>query len=200
MVAALVEGMHALAMDALMAPGVDVDTAATTVPTRPGLYAVQADDAVWLELGLGPRPDQRPLYVGKSESSLAARDVRTRFATGHTGHSTLRRTLAALLVDELDLVACPRNLARPGYFTSFGLVADGDQRLSDWMRDRLRLAVWPSPAGVVLDDVETEVLLELQPPLNLSKVGTQWKPAISAARKRMAKQAAMWSPDPGDGI
>lgn len=99
---------------------------------------------MWLELGLGPRPDQRPLYVGKSESSLAARDVRTHFATGHTGHSTLRRTLAALLADELDLVACPRNPAKPGYFTSFGIVADGDQRLSDWMRDNLRLAVWPS--------------------------------------------------------
>ena len=116
MVAAMVEGMHAQTVDALMAPGVDVDTAATSVPPRPGLYTFQADDAVWLELGLGPRPDQRPLYVGKSESSLTTRDVRTHFATGRTGHSTLRRTLAALLVDELELVPCPRNSAKPGYF------------------------------------------------------------------------------------
>ena len=97
-------------------------------------------------------------------------------------------------------MACPRNLTRPGYFTGFGLVADGDQRLSDWMRDNVRLALWPSPPGAVLGDVETEVLLDLQPPLNLSKVRTPWRPAISAARKRLAEQAATRSPDPDDEI
>ena len=31
-------------------------------------------------------------------------------------------------------------------------------------------------------------------------VRTPWKPAISGARKRLAEQAATWSPDPDDGI
>lgn len=32
-------------------------------------------DSVWELLGLGASPDERPLYVGKSEDSLATRDL-----------------------------------------------------------------------------------------------------------------------------
>lgn len=182
------------AVRVLVAPGLRIEDAATAVPSSPGLYAFHGGDSVWQELSLGPPPDDRPLYVGKSESSLSARDVRTHFATGRTGSSTLRRTLAALLVDELDLVACPRNPATPGHFSNFGLEPEGDERLSRWMAEHLRLIVWPSPIGIVLNDVETAVLQALVPPLNLSKVVTPWKPMISSARKRMAAGAKAWSP------
>ncbi len=188
------EDLVSEAVRALVRTGLNVEDAAAAVPAAPGLYGFHGDGSVWRQLGLGSPPDDRPLYVGKSESSLAARDVRTHFAAGRTGSSTLRRTLAALLVDQLDLVACPRNPAKPGHFSNFGLEPEGDARLSRWMAEHLRLAVWPSPTGIVLNDVETAVLQCLMPPLNLSKVATPWKPMISSARKEMAAGAASWSP------
>lgn len=49
-----------------------------------------------------------------------------------------------------------------------------------------RLAV---AEGVILEDIETEVLARLRPPLNLDKVATPWRPFVRAGRKRLADQA-----------
>jgi hypothetical protein len=164
------------------------------VPNAPGLYAVHGDSSVWCELGLGDPPDARPLYVGKAEDSLAARDLRTHFESGRTGSSTLRRSLAALLADHLDLVPMPRNAAKPGYFANYGLEPEGDEQFTQWMRERLMLAAWPAPAAVSLDEVETAVFAALEPPLNLAKVSTRWSGHVSAARARMAARARTWRP------
>src|SRR5690606_21537157 len=102
----------------------------SSVLAAPGLYAVHGDVSVWDELRLTRPVDARPLYVGKAEDSLAGRDVGTHFGTGRTGSSTLRRSLAALLRETLDLRAQPRNPANPGYFANFGLEPDGDERLT----------------------------------------------------------------------
>lgn len=183
------------ALSLLTAGGSSLDVAELEVPSAPGLYAVTGDDDVWVELELTLPADDRPLYVGKAERSLASRDVRTHFATGKTGSSTLRRALAGLLAARLDLRAQPRNPSKPGYFSNFGLEAAGDERLTAWMRDRLRLAVWPSPAGMSLDAIETLVLQHVEPPLNLSKVRTPWGSQVKAARAQLASQARQWRPD-----
>jgi hypothetical protein len=57
------------------------------------------------------------------------------------------------------------------------------------MRRRLRLALWPHSNAADLDGVETVVLQEILPPLNLDKVFTPWRDAVKAARKRMADDA-----------
>ena len=72
---------------------------------------------------------------------------------------------------------------------NFGLDASGDERLTGWMVTHLRLAVWPSPEGAVLDAVETAVLAELLPPLNVAMVSTPWRPLVQAGRRRLAMQA-----------
>ncbi len=100
------------------------------VPRHPGLYAFYGDDRAWLDLGLSRAYDGQPLYVGKAERSLNGRDVGTHFAAGKTGSSTVRRSLAALLLNELGLVAVPRNLAKPGGSANFGLDAASEVRLS----------------------------------------------------------------------
>jgi hypothetical protein len=181
----------AAALTALSDPA---PAATAEVPAAPGLYAVHAHPHHWLELGLSDPPDDRPLYVGKSEKSLASRDLRTHFATGRTGSSTLRRSLAGLLAGHLNLHAQPRNIASPSHYDKFGLEPAGDQRLTDWMLTNLRLAVWPSPAGSHLDAIETAVLQRLFPPLNLSKVTTPWSAQIAAARRTLAQQALAWRP------
>jgi hypothetical protein len=112
------------------------------VPTQPGLYAIYGDE-VWEELGLGAAPDDRPLYVGKAEDSLATRDIKTHFGDGRTGQSTVRRSFAALLAQRLDLHGTPRNPDKPAHFSNYGLSPSDDRKLTDWMKEHLRLAVWP---------------------------------------------------------
>jgi len=98
-----------------------LDQAAPRVPARPGLYAIYGDADTWQQLGLGDPPDERPLYVGKAEASLVARDLATHFGDGRTGSSTVRRSFAALLREPLRLTARPRNPERPERFANYGL-------------------------------------------------------------------------------
>lgn len=163
------------------------------VPARPGLYAIYGHE-VWEQLGLGDAPDDRPLYVGKAEDSLATRDVKTHFGDGRTGQSTLRRSFAALLAKELDLHGMPRNPDNPGHFSNYGLSLRDDRRLSDWMKEHLRLAIWPKPPNcdAPLIDIEQYVLGRFQPPLNLKDVSTPWAPMIKEARKILADEARVW--------
>ena len=104
----------------------------------------------------------------------------------------MRRSLAALLRDQLSLQAVPRSLERPDGSANYSLEAAGDERLTNWMHARLELAVWVSPSEVVLDKVETAVLEELLPPLNLSKMGSKGDRRVKEARARMAAQARAW--------
>ncbi len=169
--------------------------AESTVPDRPGLYAIYGEATTWNELGLGDPPDGRPLYVGKAEDSLVTRDLMTHFGDGRTGQSTVRRSFAALLHETLGLRGIPRNTAKPGYFSNYGLSAAHDAALTRWMREHLRLAVWPKPVECefTLGQVEGALLLELQPPLNLQGVVTSWMAQVKAARAVMAKEARAWA-------
>lgn len=174
---------------ALAAPRHRLARAGVVVPHQPGLYAIYGGPEEWVELGLGEPPDDRPLYVGKSESSLADRDLRTHFGNGRTGSSTVRRTFAALLHDALALRGIPRNPARPERFANYGLSSEHDQLLTAWMRARLTLAVWPAAGSSELAVIERIVLHDWQPPLNLQDVATPWSATVREARRGMAAEA-----------
>jgi hypothetical protein len=126
---------------------------------------------------------------------LASRDLeghfglRVRGVQSPTGSSTVRRSLAALLAAERGYRGVPRNPAKPGHFSNYGLSEPDDDDLSAWMKSRLRLALWPHDAADDLDTVETYVLGQLQPPLNLAKVVTPWRHQVKAARTRLATEA-----------
>lgn len=166
------------------------------MPRLPGLYAIHGGASTWLALGLGEPPDDRPLYIGKAEASLAGRDIDTHFGAGRTGQSTVRRSVAALLHDALGFRGMPRNPAKPGYFANYGLSAGHDQLLTEWMQTHLRLAVWPRPdrSGGALLAIERHLLAALRPPLNLKDVSTPWSSRLSAARSVMADEARAWRP------
>lgn len=177
-----------------------ITDAAQHVPACPGLYAIYGDEQAWRDLQLGPTP-HAPLYVGKAEGSLVARDLNGHFATNpnskpRTGSSTVRRSFAALLRETLDLHAVPRNLAKPERFANYSLADGGDARLNEWMHARLTLAVWPAPAGmpVPLGDVETAVIVRFTPPINLDK-NPRKLVRLSADRAAMAAEAAAWRPE-----
>ena len=189
----IIESVVASALEALSGPRHPRTSAAELAPRTAGLYAFYGDEVAWEDLGLVPAFDDQPLYVGKAEKSLNGRDVGTHFASGKTGSSTVRRSLSALLVDELSLLAVPRNLARPDGSANFALEPIGDARLSEWMDSRLSLATWVKPDDVYLDEVETAVLRQLRPPLNLDKVGEP-RERLRAARRHMAEIARAWRP------
>jgi hypothetical protein len=193
-----IDAVLAVALEELSGARHRREDAVELAPRRPGLYAFYGDDRAWAELALTPAFQDQPLYVGKAERSLNGRDVGTHFATGKTGSSTVRRSLAALLVDELDLVPLPRNLANPDGSANFALEPAGDARLSQWMDARLTLATWVKPDGVQLNSVETAVLRQLRPPLNLDKVGEP-RERLRTARKRMANIARAWKHGAGTG-
>jgi hypothetical protein len=106
-----------------------------------------------------------------------------------TGRSTLRRSLAGLLNDELRLVArCRPTLGEPKPidFTNFSLEPDGDGRLSDWMAAHLTVAV---VVGAVRAGQEATLIAERRPPLNLQSWDNPWRQVVKAARARCTAEA-----------
>lgn len=179
------------ARDTLLRARGRLEGAEDRVPNRPGLYAIFASAQTWEELSLGIPPDARPLYVGKAEDSLVTRDLKTHFGDGRTGQSTVRRSFAALLHEMLNLRGRPRNPANPGNFANYGMSPAHDAQLTRWMRDSLELSVWPKPIGCrySLGEIESAVLTELLPPLNLQGIATPWTARLKAARAVMAEEA-----------
>ncbi|MCA1678939.1 MAG: hypothetical protein LC777_08355 [Actinobacteria bacterium] len=57
----------------------------------------------------------------------------------------------------------------PPAYSKFGLSVEHDEDLSDWMRGRLRLALWPCDDVPDLDCVETGVLEKMQPPRQIAQ-------------------------------
>lgn len=112
-------------IDELIDSPVRTEDVRTRTPAAPGLYAWWPPPAILPDLPGLPHPtapDLRLLYVG-----LAAR-LRSRLGSNHlrrSGSSTLRRTLAGLLLDE------------QGYRTRWTdrvvLVDDDEARLTKWM-------------------------------------------------------------------
>jgi hypothetical protein len=131
-------------------------------PTEPGLYAW------WSVPGsvpgiTGPRhpeADLELLYVGIAPSRATSRaTLRSRLlgnhASGNTGSSTLRRSLAALLTESQGY--------RTRWTSRTVLLPEDEQRLTAWMREHLSVAwaVHPAPW-----EVEAAVIEALRPPLN----------------------------------
>jgi hypothetical protein len=150
-------------------------------PVSPGVYGIFLRDGK----ALGPYrtlPDEA-IYVG-STSNLNAREFDHHFSVERTGFSTLRRSIGAILREELALTPMPR---APGPSESnvrnYRFQADGEARLSAWMTASLLISVYPCNDALT---VEKELLRELRPLLNL----TGWPNDDRAEVKRLRKICA----------
>ncbi|MFC5060711.1 hypothetical protein [Actinomycetospora atypica] len=117
----------------LGAPPGDLDETVAALPGAPGLYAWWIDPDAVPALGTGL------LHVG------AARMLRNRIRRQdlyRTGVSRLRRVLAGLLLDDLALA--------PTWVADVVLPKADEERLSAWMRPRLRLTALPDDAAAEL--------------------------------------------------
>lgn len=183
----------------LSGAGWSVFDASEHVSSVPGLYSIHAAAGVWGDLGLEHRAGI-PLYVGKSESSLAGRELGQHFAIdpavqARTGGSTVRRSFAALLREPLGLRGVPRNKEKPERFANFGLERDCDRRLTRWMHEYLTLAVWPIPVSLPiskLEAVEVSVIRSWTPPLNIKDNPGRLR-HLRVARAYLAAEAKAWA-------
>ena len=183
------------AIQSLSGPLIPISDAPSIVPPKPGLYAIYGDASVWSTLSVTSTVEGGPLYVGKSEDSLLAREVFTHFNASPTrkpatGSSTVRRSFAALLRAELQLQGQARNPLKPANFASYGLAGDGDKRLTEWMAENLQLAVWVKPdlPGLALSDIESHVIRHWDPPVNIDKAPTSRR-ELKALRAALAREA-----------
>ena len=160
-----------------------LDVAVTGLSRGSGVYAWWADHSVLPDLP-GPQnsdvPSLRLLYLGRA-TSLRGRILRNHLR--RSGSSTLRRTLAGLLVSE-------------GYRTTWTdrvvLVPEDEKRLTAWMYAHLRLT-WAEETEAAA--VEAELVRRLHPPLNVHGVGPEHLQAAVVAAKN-AYDTASRPPEP----
>jgi GIY-YIG catalytic domain len=133
----------------------------------------------------------KPLYIGKTESSQKARDLKQHLSDGGTGYSTLRRSLGALLREQLNLKPRPRSTTEtsPRRFTNFKFAAAGEAELTGWMKENLRLGFceFSGLESEALSDCEKELIKSATPALNiLHNPKSQYRVALRDARRRCA--------------
>lgn len=136
-----------------------------------GVYAWWAAPSVLPDLPGPPNdsdPSRRMLYLGRA-TSLRGRILRNHLR--RSGSSTLRRTLAGLLVSE-------------GYRTTWTdrvvLVPKDETRLTAWMHEHLRLTWAEDPEPTI---IEAELVRRLHPPLNVHGVDPEHIQAAVVAAK-----------------
>lgn len=132
-------------------------------------------------------PANGVLYVGCS-ANLAQREFDTHFASGKTGFSSLRRSIGALLKEELWLRAIPRAPGpSPTNVRNYRFDDAGERRLSDWMAVHLHVAVAAHPQP---EDVERDLISLACPALNLTGWDNPARVEIKRLRKVCAEEAA----------
>jgi hypothetical protein len=132
-------------------------TDAPDLGSGPGIYAWLGDDTANELVADRLRAlCKGPLFLARTDRPMnksILRDLR------NTKASTLRRSLAALLWDELAL-SCPAHNT---------IDAAGDERLTEWMHAHLSVAVVPFRDVSNVPRIEADLLDNLDPPLNLNR-------------------------------
>ncbi|WP_435058297.1 GIY-YIG nuclease family protein [Streptomyces sp. bgisy060] len=170
---------------ALLAAPSPLAAAISALPATAGLYAWWAPPSVlpsFVGLANSADPAHRLLYLGK------ATRLRARITSNHSrrsGSSTLRRTLAGLL------------MPTEGYQTTWTdrviLVPGDEERLTRWMHEHLALT-WAEHADPL--SVEMELISRLCPPLNVD--GAARSAALDAVKQARARYYESAGPRPSE--
>jgi hypothetical protein len=147
--------------------------------SSPGIYALFLDGGT---LGGILPSDDGLLYIGMTESSLTARN---HIFHASSGFSTLRRSLGAILKADLDLKAIPRSPGSKG--SQFKFLPDGERRLTDWMKTHLSYGAIPVTSDI--SQIESRLILDHKPPLNLKGWKNPQSALIKSLRAHCVRQA-----------
>jgi hypothetical protein len=155
----------------------------------PGLYSWWIDDAgaAAMTRGLGQSVAPGLVYAGLAGATSAGRSsvsstLRSRIAGNHLRGgihgSTWRKSLTAMLLDQLDLDVSSGDLA-----------PSSQAELTDWMRRHLMLAVYPIADSRGVGAAEDALLERLDPPLNLDGMGeTPVRAALRGLRRELPRR------------
>lgn len=171
------------------------ERARVDLPSVPGLYGFFLNASGSLAPFGGPTD---LVYIGKSESSLQTRDIRQHFEPGKTGHSTVRRSIGAILRREMDYRALPRRTHPTRQDLScYRFRQEDEESLSAWMRRNLDIGFAPLyMTKEEICDIEKLVLAVAIPPLNIDGRSARRSPytrllrALRAGCKQQAAQTA----------
>jgi hypothetical protein len=127
------------------------------------------------------------LYVGMTESSL---EVRNHFSHEDSSFSSLRRSLGAILKQELRLCAVHRGQGQSSKdFTHYRFAGTGEQQLTQWMERNLEYSYEVVSVGV--RSKESRLIAEMTPPLNLTKWPNPQRKALMELRRICRDEAAL---------
>jgi hypothetical protein len=153
-------------------------------PSKPGVYALILNPGS--EVPGVSQPGSKPLYIGTS-GNLAQREFDTHFAAGQSGFSTLRRSLGALMLNDLELKPGPRGTgSSDSNYRCYRFDDRGEERLSRWMKRNLNVGV---KAVAEPKQIEKKLIALACPPLNLTHWSNPDAPTIKAARKACVEMA-----------
>jgi hypothetical protein len=150
---------------------------------RPGIYAVFLSGTKTVaDL---PVASSGLLYLGMTESDL---EVRNHSLHKHSGFSTLRRSLGAVLKQELGLAAEPRAPgASPTNIRCYRFSPASEERLTKWMETYLECAFAVVEHRIRVH--EGQLIKELSPPLNLNGWPNPSRPRLRSLRKVCREEA-----------
>ena len=154
------------------------------IPDRaePGVYAIFAKSRDRLPSITVPQSGL--VYIGLSVDL----EVRNHFKAKDSGFHSPRRSFGAILKGHLRLKVIPRGTGRSkSNYENFRFTDEGEARLTDWMRANLDYAIYPYSGDI--DDLETKLIRENKPPINLTKWPNPQKKHIQALRKACVDEA-----------
>ena len=126
----------------------------------------------------------KAIYTGIASKNLRQRDYRQHFIGNDASHSTLRKSLGSLFGYKF----IPRNEddTKHKKFDS-----EDEAKLSEWMKDNLLLAY---AINANPEPKEDELILEINPPLNLSKnhnfTNCEYRDLLSKLRRRPIEESS----------
>jgi len=162
------------------------DVSASPPPDAAGVYALFLTNVAAVT---NLTVESEVLYVGMTESSL---EVRSHFTHSHSGFSSPRRSIGSLLKEELHLYARPRACGPSRTnITNFRFSDKGEQRLIDWMKRHLTYGFCRvERVGKNVREIESRLIKELRPPLNLTGWPNPQRAHLRARRGECREEAS----------
>lgn len=115
-------------------------------------------------------PNNKIIYIGKTESSQQSRDANTHFKSGKTGSSTVRKSIGALLSQSEKIIPIIRSLTdiEKGRRSHYKFDDTSEEKVTQWMLDNLAVSFYEYPASKQeINQLETQLITLLKPVLNI---------------------------------
>jgi hypothetical protein len=157
-------------------------------PTNPGVYSIFLIEGIQLPHNIQAGKNGC-IYIGKGEKGLKRRFSQEHLRTGNSGRSAFRRRLGAVLKEELDLKAIPRDNKYGRKYYKF--TDEGEKALTDWISNNTLFGWCELGKGADFRIAEKVLADDLHPPLpDQPDWGNPFKEQISRLYKICQDEAA----------